>query len=143
MLFRWKLRTQHTLDYIWKNTCVIDLRCWTNERRAVFLILPSVHQSFWAMLLANIFIIKSETHGWTKWWVFSTPDELWTIWSNKNQVDLLWFYTTARTNHWLGSQFFSNVDVKFRFRKSKRKSFFITQKTKRIPICKVVKKSPQ
>ena len=106
MLSRWKLRVRHTLDYIWMYTCVIDLRCWTNEERAVFLILPSVHQSFWAMLLANIFIIKSETHGWTKWWVFSTPDVLWTIWSNKNQVDLLWFYTTARTNHWLGSQFF-------------------------------------
>ena len=43
----------------------------------------------------------------------------------------------------LAPNFFSNVDMKFRFRNLKKKSYFITEKTKRIPICKIVKKGPQ
>ena len=107
MLSRWKLKTSTWyLVYIYTHMC-----CWfTLLNKWGSTLIYSV--SFKMCNLSIHCSIFQTKHSIDQWWVFSTPDELWTIWSNKNQVDLLWFYTTARTTMaWLLFQINMNFDL--------------------------------
>lgn len=70
------------------------------------------------------------------WWVVN-----YLVKQESSGPPMVLYHSKDKPLAWL--PIFSNVDMKFRFRNLKKKSYFITEKTKHIPICKIVKQGPQ